>query len=244
MVIHPSALLAVVDPSDFAGDAIEEGIVQADFVADLEDRHLPHGAVLAQQMLGKVQIPVGKHPSFFRIADAAKDADDPIEGREILQRRFAEQEHIPGQQVVGLVDVFAPHPGALDDLGRERAVRDAVALQQKRDGLAPLCFAKQTIGVHPVIPLCKNGKAPPGEGRERACAGTAGLLFGCLRFRHATANRRFACLWAPPKGGAPGDETRRTSPLRSNLRRNALSYTPLQFKTIPYFSIYFNSNSA
>ena len=68
--------------------------------------------------------------------------------------------------------------GRADDLRRERAVRNAIALQQKR-------------------------KAPPCEGRERACAGTAGFLFGCLRFRHATANRRSACLWTPPKGTRP-----------------------------------------
>ena len=64
VVIHPGALFAVVDPGDLAGDAVEERIVQADLVADLEDRHLPHGAVLAQQMLGKVQIPREERPPF------------------------------------------------------------------------------------------------------------------------------------------------------------------------------------
>lgn len=55
--------------------------------------------------------------------------------------------------------------GRANDLRRERAVRNAIALQQKRSGLAPLGFAKQTVDVHPVIPLCKNSKASPGEGR-------------------------------------------------------------------------------
>lgn len=164
-IIHPCALLAVVDPGDFAGAAVEKRIIQADFVADLENCQLPHGAVLAQQAPREIEIPVGERPSVLRIADAADDPRDPAEGREILKRRFAEQEHIPGQQVVGTVDVLALHPGALDDLRRERAVRDAAVLQQVRDGPAPLGFTKQTVGVHPVSPLSKNGKASPGEGR-------------------------------------------------------------------------------
>lgn len=142
VIIHPGALFAEVDLGDLAGAAVEEGIVQANFVADLEDGHLPDGSVLAQQIPGEFLVTASQRPLIVRVADPANDARDAAKLGEIRQGRFAEQEHVAGQQVVRRVDVFPLDPAALNDLRRKGAIRDTAELQLIRDRLALLGFAK------------------------------------------------------------------------------------------------------